>query len=670
MAVSQGFVYLKTLMAVGLWRLLFTKGCHLVLILFWIAGGNFGEEILESEHSEKKMNTTINGVHDSALQELIDRMDGRVERIEADLEPRRHEDRLKYRKRFGIRTKKNFPFPNAANYSLRLADKIIRKLKPHYLALVAGLGGDKAEVLKTPGCSDDVWQKTRNVINYILNFGIPDYEPLMWVAIDKAMMYDFAIVSPYWLRRTKLKKHTFAVADLVRAAGFKDVAGVNADAARNGQEPPFGLDDIAQLLAVSLDQLGFTFDLDDSADKARLFCAAQSVLSGQPEFDIDVETVVENRNAIRVIDPADFVVDRSVKHIQSADLICERMYFTPEQFRVEVASGRFDRANALEVLSSLNSASSSSAQGERAGMIKVNKVCCVLPEGDFGGSRAVVYYCPDYKNLALSFARLDGEKWPYVQLKIEFTDEGFYSPRGVVSLIDTFDRVINAQFNNMMNRRLITSTPMLTHVPTKVYPSNIRYIPGQSIPVKEQGAIKPLVLGANSDVVFEKGILFVRAWAENFMGVPDYAMKSSRGSRTASEVNLIAGLKDVLVEMDARVFNQSLEELFELLYLDWLKHADSELEYSIDGSTVKFDRSDISPNPKFKAVATFTKVNRGLQMERAQRRLALFSSDPFIDQYELRRQALIFEGDGLAEKLLLDPEQAATNVAAIKTRRK
>ncbi len=125
---------------------------------------------------------------------------------------------------------------------------------------------------------------------------------------------------------------------------------------------------------------------------------------------------------------------------------------------------------------------------------------------------------------------------------------------------------------------------------------------------------------------------------------------------------MVSGLKDVLVEMDARVFNQSLEELFELFFLQWLENADKDLELLIDGSPVRISKEDIVPNPKFRVVATFARTNRQYQRQQALQRFELFKGDPFIDQYALRKQALMLDGDGMVDKLLRKEDEILRQV--------
>ncbi len=470
---------------------------------------------------------------------FLERVHEQIEATEADLAVRREEDRLKYRKRFGLRSKKDFPFPNAANFSLRLADKIIRKLKPHYLSLVNGVDGQKAELVRSPGMDEATYLKTANVMNYILNLGMPDFEPLMWIAIDKAMMYDFVVLSPYWRRELKTKTCVLDMDELISRSAIPDVYALIRLGIESGQTK--GLRErVTGLLLVCLNDMGITLDAEDDRDIMRFNMVVAGIFRGEKRFEFEYEALVENRNAMRVIEPSDFVVARHVKHIQSAELVCEKMHFTPEELRRCRDEGKFDALVCDELLDSVDdrtsvvdagfgvpAADSKNASQNRSGLIPVRKVCCYAPIGRGGLlRRCVMFYSPDYMERPLAMYAFESDKWPYVQLKIEVLDEGFYSPRGIVSMVDTFDRVINSQFNDMLNRRLITTTPMLTHIPSKVYPSNIRYIPGQSIPVKEQGAIRPLTVGANADVTYERGILFIRAWAEDFMGVPDFAINS------------------------------------------------------------------------------------------------------------------------------------------------
>ncbi len=623
------------------------------------------------------------------LRQFVSQTHQRIEEIESQLSERREEDRMKYRLRFGLREKKDFPWPGAANYSLRLADKLIRKLKPHYMALVSGVDEEKADVLFTPGLDEERAKKTRHVINYILNYGLPEYERTMWVAIDKAMMYDYCVLAPYWLRRTERRTVTLDLARLVSQGRLPSPgAGPSAPSPQGagaaGEPQPGPEERVRQALLLILDERGVTLDPDDPAEAAALETVVKAALSGAPEAELEAETVVENRNALRVLDPMDFVLAPGTRDLQSADLVCEKMYFTAPELRSLVRAQRFNPAAVDEALSKAGRRTASGGQapgvsstgsqrddGRREDLdclvpelVQVRKVCCWAdPEESGSPRRCVLYYCPDSPGEPLGLHLLDGQKWPYVQVRLEVTDEGFYSPRGLVSMVGVFERIINSQFNDMMNRRLITTTPMLTHVAGKVLIPNIRYVPGQSIPVKEQGAVQPLSLGINADAAYEQGLIFVRAWAEDFIGVPDYALAQNAAgtARTASEVQLIAGLKDVMVEMDARVFNRCVEELFEFLYQDWLRHADGGLALEIDGRPQLLGPDDLLPGPRFRALATFARVNRDMQRQEAVTRYQLFNNDPLIDQAELRRQVLRAFGDGLAGRLM--PASAGTPAA-------
>jgi hypothetical protein len=112
----------------------------------------------------------------------------------------------------------------------------------------------------------------------------------------------------------------------------------------------------------------------------------------------------------------------------------------------------------------------------------------------------------------------------------------------------------------------------------------------------------------------------------------------------------------VLFEMDARVFQTRAGGAVRLLYEDWRENAGGRTELEIDGRSTAVEPREMPPEVRFRAVATFSKGAGDFQREQALGRLALYRGDPFIDQYQLRRQALMMEGDGLVHSLLIKPQ--------------
>jgi hypothetical protein len=193
---------------------------------------------------------------------------------------------------------------------------------------------------------------------------------------------------------------------------------------------------------------------------------------------------------------------------------------------------------------------------------------------------------------------------------------------------------------------------------------NFRMIPGQLIP----GGLQAVTLPP-PPVSFDQEMTSTRTVAEYNIGLPDYSLAQDAvkgGHRTATEIQQVAGLLNVTLELRGRTFRMALGRLLRLAWSTLVQY-DTDSDYHLVGELRKLPRHLLIAEAwKLEPSGSAESWNRGAQLQRAIHRKELFAGAPWIDQRELDRSILELDDPRLVRRLLLPPgaAPAATDRAA------
>ena len=564
----------------------------------------------EHDHPEAKKHSA--SARDKDVRALIAGVDDDLNRFLTDREQWENREVRWYRERYGIRTPKTFPFPGASNITLPVIDMAIRKLLPAYTGLI--WEPDRvAEFDFNPDIQNlDELDQAAEVNSHLLDHLIQDRmtqsfeKSVDWT--DRMLHSGFSLVKVTYEYRTRGSEVTIDLMNLDEEE--------QAPILQNPQmaEPDMERA-VAEYFITLLRDRGTPLDLEKKDDVKSLEKNVQRFQEGASEFKFNVTTTEAHAPLWTVIKPQDVILDPGVTHAQDAELIGHRSWWTPQSLRRAAADGRFDAEAAYALLerhenkTRLKGASPEDSrtdneldatiaeatgaglvEGQMAGdPIELREVgLYAMPDRNGIMKRCVLVYSPDYMEKPLRFTELPYEdgKWPYVRFRYEIKTDGWYSPRGVPHILDYLATSINVQHNQKIDRQTIVNAPMLKYIPGQVSMSNIRFIPGQGVPVKSMDSLDPIVIPHNQFSFIEEE-RELRGYAEQYVASPDFGLtdqnQPTSKARTATEISQISAQKAQLFSLDAKIYLNPLKELLEMTWSRWMQYGPEEHTFRVVG---------------------------------------------------------------------------------------
>lgn len=557
-----------------------------------------------------------------------------------------------YKERYGIRGKKNFPFPGCSNMHIPLIDMQIKKLLPAYINLLWG-SANVAEFKVLPHADKgEMLRKEAAYNTHILNHLIKDRmdksfeKTVMWT--DRMLQSGFCIIKVTYDYCTEGKEYSFSVKDDLNnnqrnllisllerndAHVFKDVQGFLAGVFR---------------------KKGAHIDEDNEKHLSALQKCTVDVLKGRKKSRLKIDEVSGHYPKWSVVKPQDFIIDGAYNDLQEAPLVCHRMYYTENALRQMAADGVFGKSgkdNVAEIIKSANGTEDSSYDGAASvlsgvkkdtcgSLIEVREVHCFAPVDKSGIlKRCTLYYSPVRPDKVLKFVRLPYEdnKIPFVKVSMEIKDDGFYASRGIPAMLDYLATMVNVRHNQRVDNLTIANSPMIKYIPGQVTMSNVRYIPGQGIPVKDMNALQPVVLNPGNNAAFLEEERLLRGYIENYVASPDFNLTDStlnpNQPRKATEVLQIAQQRKDMFSVDSRIYLSAVKELLEMTWSRWIQYGSRDYELKIKGehNPVHWERKTGQPL-KIYPKGTLQDVNPVIKMQKARQWLSVLG-DPIIGKF-------------------------------------
>lgn len=555
-----------------------------------------------------------------------------------------------YKERYGIRGKKNFPFPGCSNMHIPIIDMQIKKLLPAYVNLLWG-STSVAEFRVLPNCQNhEDLRKQAEYNSHILNHLIKDRmdksfeKTVMWT--DRMLMSGFCIIKVTYDYKSEHKSYSFSLEnDLTQQE--KDLVNlVLSDKALNAKGS------IADILRKVFAKKGAHIDEHDTAHRQALQKCLNDILQGKKKTSLKVEEVIDHFPKWTVVKPQDFIIDGEYNDIQESPLVCHRMYYSAQALRKMAQDGMFGKNGlriAEEIIKRSVSGSKENSSYNQAnkkltgientvgnGLIEIREVHCFAKTDDTDiMRRTTLYYSPNYLEEPLKFVLLPYEdnKVPFVKVALEIKDDGFYSSRGIPAMLDYLATMINVRHNQRVDNLTIANSPMIKYIPGQVTMSNIRYIPGQGIPVKDMNALQPVVLNPGNTAAFLEEERVLKNYVENYIASPDFTLGDTSQPRKATEVLQIASQRKDVFSVDSKIYLSAVKELLEMTWSRWLQYGSEEYEIKVKGqkNPIHWERKNGEPL-KIYPKGTLQDINPLIRAQKARQWLAVLS-DPFVGKY-------------------------------------
>jgi hypothetical protein len=245
---------------------------------------------------------------------------------------------------------------------------------------------------------------------------------------------------------------------------------------------------------------------------------------------------------------------------------------------------------------------------------------------------------------------------PFVNFQFELNDSNYYDARGLAEILFPFQNSMVKMWNEKHDTMTIYNRPMLTS--ERDYPSvtNIKAQPGQILP----GNIRPIVMGA-PPISYDQEMANCRLIAEQRAAIPDFGIggqpfQTQKAVKTATEINTISNMHQVVGEMRGRLFRYAANKTYCQAW-GLLKQYDYDLEYMKDNVLKKLPKQAMDLISSIKPNGSSESWNVEVRMRRAVTRLQMFRGDPNVDQGELTRTCLELDEPGIVGRLFNDPQE-------------
>lgn len=556
-----------------------------------------------------------------------------------------------YKKRFGMRGQgKSFPWPGASNIHVFLTDEKIRKLKPNYINLA--FEGDTVVNFQALGATPiERATAAELLMDWVLKYkmnqapGINYFRGLS-IIVDRMLEKGKGYGKVIWDYQD------------IHTTTFVDITQLPMQIQQVIQDP---LITDEELLAIIYQFSELDPNIDEDVKNANQMVV--QFRQGKTTLRYKAKTVVYDGPRVIPVDDKDLIVPSFTTDIQSATRITHRLYLTENDLRISARNGKYLKEAVAEVIDSKqNSRTTKSGNTDRILSMEQIQVLKRQREGvsepehtydlfeiweiyfwhdidnDGVKEKVVATYHPQTQTiLRMIEFPYNHYKWPFVVFDYELNDDRFYSQRGIPELLDHYQTELTMQENNKLDRMTLANSLQFKYRIGAINPKNIRFIPGQGIPVHRMDDLQELPIN-NIDISYDNEMNRIRALAESYIGQPDINLQASMGGerRTAFEVSEMVSLGRQVFSFDARLFKDSLVKLYDQIFELWIQYGPDQMEIKATGSEpIVLTKMDIIGNFDIVPSGEFTLLSRTMEVQRAfaDLQLAVNDTSGAVDKY-------------------------------------
>lgn len=564
-------------------------------------------------------------------------------------------DRLD-RLRYGIRKKKVFPWPGCANHSIPLIDSDINRLKSYYVNLIRV-----------------------SPIAVFEPFGPEDVDP----ARKREMLHD-------WRMRNKVsifKPYCYGVDQVLGAPGmtvfriiWKFSTRTYTEVVDLSEYPPEIIDAIFdprvtdEMLAKILEeQIGVDMTFEENEDA--LNKAVEKFRAGKQEIEITLKEVKDDCPEIIACNVAeDLIVPRETKDLNDARFIDYQYWVSKNDLLISMRDGKYNEVdeNTVDAWCGKNSSERSKNYGEKVSedLVLLHETCCWYDINNDGVEERCITTWPDASpQEVLRFIELpyDHGMWPYVQVKRELTDPGFYATRGIPYLQEDFQTAISTAVNQAVDNGTLLNTPeRVARKGVLSNPNNRRYIPGELTEVN--GALSDYEVrqyaNTSQPVLFNQAQYF-KAWANERLGNQTSGMSSptelpgtgAGGKKTAREVDATLALQNDAQSLDLTIFQDQFAGVHYQIDALYEQFGADEEEILTNQTPVKISRAEIQGKFNIIPNGRMDNSNPQLRLKRTMMAYQVGAQNPYVKQDELIKMVFRDIDEKMALRLLKTPEE-------------
>lgn len=626
-----------------------------------------------AEHPESLEN--VNAIEiDGELKEFVNLHHKNVMEAQTDKEMWDAQDVEYYKKRFGIRSTATFPWDGAANFVLPLINSDINKQKPHYLNLV------KASPIVTyePFGPEDVdaARKREKLYDWRLKHRMDFMRPYT-IGLDKMLQSGWVVFKIVWSYETRNYTEFLEIEDLnpqVKEALYDDRL----------------TDDGLKLIF----EQEFRPDMSFEENVEAIEEAVQKFRNGETSINVLLTEKAKDEPMIVVCDPrTDVIVPKDTMFIEDARFIAYPFWVTKNDLKIAMRDRKYEEYSDNDIDSwagkgSKDTVGGQSIKGLREGIPNAEDVdddlvllweTCLWYDinGDGIKERCISTYPDADPEAVLRFIEnpYDHGEWPYKQIRRELIDMSFFSSRGIPALDQDFQDGISTAFNQSINAQTITNAPMLLYRRNAgINARNFKFVPGEAHGVENPQVDVNILQTPNlNQGNFLETQRVLKSWAQENIGQVQFGNAGEnnfRGnSRSATEIAVASQFQDANVSFDLQVFQMQMVGVHAQIDSLWNQFGPEEEYLIMTGEQEqKISRREIQGKFNIVPNGRFDNTNPVIRQQLAVQNMQAGINDPWVNQYELRKDFFDSQNPTTTKRLVKTPEQMQKEALAAQQR--
>lgn len=569
-----------------------------------------------------------------------------------------------FRLRYNIRGKKTFPWPGAANFDFPLIDSAIEEEKADYINL---LNVSPVVNYEPYGAEDiDPARKRERLMDWRLKSRVDLFRPYC-IGVD-TMLGDagFTVFKIQWKFETR------------KFTDFLDIEELDDEVVEALYDPRVDDDMLFNIVAEELKpDLSFEENIEEIRKAVKKFREGETKL----EFRF-IEKEHDQAELIACHPKDDLVVPVDTMDLNDARFIDYKFWRTKNQIKISMRDKKFHKYSDDEIESWVagNTQQSSWNTNLRDGTshtsnsesILLHETCVWYDvDGDGIEERCIVTWPDNNPSQVLRFIELpyDHGKWPYVQVSREMISYWFYSPRGLASLLQDYQKGISTKFNQDIDNQTIVNTPQVVYRRGSGFNArNLKYIPGQPIEVNDQSDYEVRQNVNASQGTFLTSAQYLKSWADRRISTVTSAFSNgsnlpglgNEGKKTAKEISAIEALASRSDSLKLQIFQYHMAKVYEQIDALYDQFGAEEEEILITGENPEvISRREIQGKFNIIPNGRVDNANPALRAAIADAMLRRFLGDPDFKQSELKKMYVDAVDPKFSRRLMLSDEEKA-----------
>ncbi len=570
------------------------------------------------------------------------------------------------KKRYGIRSKKSFPWVGSANFVLPQIDSDINRLKPAYVNLAHAVN---PIVTYEPYGPEDV--APARLREHLFDWRMRTQTKFFkenCLGIDYMLHNGFKIYKTGW--RYELGKY----------CKYLDLKDTPSQVLEAMYMPEVDDETLAKIFS---EELLPDLSLQENVDE--VIRVVGEFRKGKTKFKFRFVEKTVNRAEVKALNPReDVVFPVGTTDIQEARFIDHRFYVTKNDLKLRMKMGRYKTYDDDEIDSwgsvRYSGNNNNQLKSVRDGVqltnqdedyVLLHEVSTWYDVNDDDIDERVITTYPDSdpsKILRFIENPYDHGEFPYVVVRRELNDAPIVSSRGIPALDDDFQTGISTLFNQDIDAGTITTTPTIVARKNSVKNlRNLRYVPGQVIETENGTADYTVVQNTNLGQLNRfNNMQYLKSWSNERIGNISAAISATNntqgggagGSKTAREVSAIEGSSSQLQSMDLLVYQNQMADLYSQIDSLYEQFGEEEEYVAITGGQhVRISRAEIQGKFNIVPNGRLDNSNPAMRAQKSLNMLQLFTNDPYIRQDQLRKLFIDDSDTRLSQVLMKTPQE-------------